>query len=69
MSAPPLTNGQAFAASIYRAMANDQLAQAIGKLERFVKSLDRAGTAKRIADDYRSALDLARAERDRRTSA
>jgi hypothetical protein len=55
----------AFASAIYQAMEPEQLDRAIGKLERLVRSLDRAGST-RIAEGYREALDLALAERERR---
>lgn len=54
-----------FASGIYAGMEPEQLDHAIGKLERFVRSLDREG-ASRIAQSYRESLDLARAERERR---
>ncbi len=55
--------------NFYRCLPDDMLHHAIGKLERMVRSLDRGDTStRRIADDYRRALDQARAELTRRAT-
>lgn len=52
--------------SFFRALPDEALDHAIGKLERLVRSLKRDGTAPSIAAGYEQALDQARGERERR---
>jgi hypothetical protein len=53
-------------ANFFPCLPDDELDRAIGKLERFVHSLERAGTLPRVAASYRQSLAIAIGEREKR---
>jgi hypothetical protein len=53
------------AANLYRALPDDMLERAVGKLNRLVRSLER-DEGGRLVDSYRDALRLARRELESR---